>query len=413
MARGLNQLTAGECKAAKCPAGRKQAKLYDGGGLVLVVRPDGRKTWQLRYTRPNGKATAAGLGSYPETTLATAREKRDEYRALLAKGIDPVASRRAERQATRRAHANDFASVAAEWWDTVYRKKVTDSQAKRQWRRLEQHAFPEFGRRPVSEIEPPIVLEALRKVERTGRIETAVRVKSAVSAVMKYAIATARAKRDPTLDLQGMLATPRANHYPAIVDPTELGAVLRAVDGYRGQYTTRAALQLLPMLFCRPGELRNMTWGSLDLEAGTWTYTVSKGGEGRVTPLPPQAVAILESLDPITGRGPFVFPSGRTSERPMSENTLSAALKRMDYGGEMVAHGFRAAARTILVERLGYSAELVEFQLGHAVRDMHGRSYNRAHWMEQRRDMLRHWASYLDELRDGGGAVTPIRGNYR
>ncbi len=409
MAKGMNRLTDTQCRTAKVPEGRRQLKLSDGGGLTLLVRPDRAKLWQLRYRRPSGKEAVMGLGIYPEVSLAAARDKRDEARALLADGIDPVENRRAKRQAAATADANTFEAVAREWWGAVHCHEVSESQATRNLRRLERYAFPTLGRRPVGQLEPPEVLEALRRIERQGHVDTAHRVKTLVGQVCRHGIATGRASRDPTAELKGMLRSPKARHFPAITEPEELGALLRAIDGYRGQPVTRAALQLAPILFTRPGELRTAEWATFDLEAGIWDFQPSKDGDPLVTPLPRQAVAILRELQPLTDRSRYVFPHARTLERPMSDNTLSAALKRLDYGGRMVAHGFRAAARTILVERLGWGAELVEMQLGHRVRDVHGRAYNRTQWIEQRGAMLQQWADYLDALRDSDDKVTPIR----
>ncbi len=409
MTRGTNKLSDRQCRTATVPSGKRQVKLSDGGGLILLVKADGAKQWQLRYRRPSGREATMGLGVYPDVTLSKARERRDEARALLADGIDPIEHRKSQRQAAASADASTFEAVAREWWGAVHWHEVSESHATRNLRRLEQYAFSTLGRRPVGEIEPPEVLEALQRIEQQGHFDTAHRVKTLIGQVCRYGIATGRASRDPTGDLKGMLRSPKTRHYPAVTDPEELGALLRAIGGYRGQPTTRAALQLAPILFTRPGELRAAEWAAFDLEAGTWDFQPTKGGDPLVTPLPRQAITILRELEPITGRSRYVFPSARTLERPLSGNTLSAALKRLDYGGKMVAHGFRATARTILVERLGWGAELVEMQLGHRVRDVHGRAYNRTQWIEQRGAMLQQWADFLDALRDGDSTVTPIR----
>ena len=409
MARGTNKLTDRQCRTATVPQGKRQVKLSDGGGLVLLVKADGAKQWQLRYRRPSGREATMGLGVYPDVPLSKARERRDEARALLADGIDPIEHRKAQRQAAATTDADTFEAVAREWWKTIHRHEVSESHATRNLRRLEQYAFPTLARRAVGELEAPEVLQTLRRIEQQGTVETAHRVKTLIGQVCRYAIATGRGIRDPTADLKGMLRSPTKRHYPAVTDPGDLGELLCAIDGYRGQPTTRAALQLAPILFCRPGELRTAEWAAFDLEAGTWDFQPTKGGDPLVTPLPRQAVTILRELEPISGRSRYVFPSARTLERPMSDNTLSAALKRLDYGGRMVAHGFRAAARTILVERLGWGAEIVEMQLGHRVRDTHGRAYNRTQWIEQRGAMLQQWADFLGTLR-GDQRVIPIYG---
>ncbi|ABM61919.1 tyrosine-type recombinase/integrase [Halorhodospira halophila] len=400
MGRGTNKLTDRQCRTAKPPEGKQQLKLTDGGGLVLLVKSNGGKQWQFRYRRPSGREATMGLGVYPDVPLSKARERRDEARALLADGIDPIDQRKAQRSAAASADTHSFEAVAREWWDAVHRHKVVASHANRNLRRLEQYAFPKLGRRPVSAIEPPDVLEALRRIEALEHVETAHRVKTLIGQVCRYAIATGRGSRDPTADLRGMLRSPKTRHLPAITEPAELGPLLRAIDGYRGQPTTRAALQLAPIVFCRPGELRAAEWQAFDLSSGTWDYQPSKDGDPLVTPLPRQAISILRELEPISRSSRYLFPSGRTPDRPISDNTLTAALKRLDYGGRMVAHGFRAAARTILVERLGWGIEIVEMQLGHRVRDAHGRAYNRTQWIEQRGVMLQQWADYLDELRE-------------
>jgi len=295
---------------------------------------------------------------------------------------------------------NTLEAVAREWWESVHRHRVVASHADRNLRRLEMHVFPMLGRRPITEISPGELLDALRRVEQTGTIETAHRVRTLSGQVFRYAVATGRAERDIAADLRDALRAATTKHHPAIVDPEEIGPLLRAIHGYGGQPTTRAALRLAPYLFVRPGELRKAEWKDFDLDAAEWNYTPSKGGDPLVVPLPTQAVAILREIQGLTGQGQYVFPSLRGRGRPMSDNTLNAALHRMGYQDNMTAHGFRAMARTVLVERLNYPAEYVEQQLAHAVRDATGRAYNRTTHLEQRREMLQAWADYLDGLRD-------------
>lgn len=375
-------------------------KLSDEKGLYLEVTPKGSKRWRLKY-RFGGKEKRLSLGTYPDTTLKAAREKRDENRALLAEGIDPSAHRKAEKVARVKAEANDFEAVAREWWETVHQHKVSESHAKKNLRRLENHAFPVLARRPIADITPAEVLEVLRRLERKNQVENAHRVKTLIGQVFRYAIPTGRAERDVTADLKDALRSPNVRHQPALTTPEELAPLLRAIEAYSGQPATVAALKLTPMLFTRPGELRKAAWADFDLEAGTWDYQPTKRGNPLLTPLPHQALAILREMRPISGRGYYVFPANRGRDRPLSENTINAALKSLGYGGQVVAHGFRATARTILVERLGYPDEIVEMQLGHNVRDVHGRAYNRATFYEQRREMLQAWADYLDSLREG------------
>jgi len=402
MARTKDKLSAVEVKAV-CYQDRPQ-KLFDGGGLYLHVLPSGRY-WRLKY-RFGGKEKLLALGVYPEVGLKDARKGRDEARELLAQGVDPSAHRRTTRTATAHAAADTLEAVAREWWESVHRHRVIASHADRNLRRLEMHLFPTLGRRPIAEVTPGELLEVLRRVEQKGNIETAHRVRTLSGQVYRYAVTTGRAERDIAADLRDSLRTPETKHYAAIIDPKEIGPLLRAIDGYGGQPGTRAGLQLAPLLFVRTGELRKAKWADFDLDAAEWHYTPSKGGSPLVVPLPRQAVAILRELQDLTGQGQYVFPSLRGRGRPMSDNTLGAALHRMGYKDIMTAHGFRAMARTVLPERMGYPAEYVEQQLGHAVRDPLGRAYNRTTFLEQRREMLQAWADYLDGLRDDPGVST-------
>jgi integrase len=380
-------------------------KLFDGGGLFLHIQERGRY-WRLKY-RHGAKEKLLALGVYPDVGLRDARQARNEARKLLAQGIDPSAHRKAERAARAAADANSFEVVAREWWEQVHLKAVVSEHANRNLRRLEIHVFPAIGRLPLCDVSAPQLLAVLRKVEQGKHAVTSHRLRSLCGQVFRYGIATERAERDVAADLRDTLATPKTQHHPALVNPTDLGPLLRAIEGYEGQPTTKAALQLAPIVFARPGELRKARWDDFDLDAGTWDFRPSKGGGEMVTPLPRQAVAILSELHTITGPDDYVLPSSRGKGRPMSSNTLNAALHQMGYRGLMTAHGFRAAARTILVERLDFRAEWVEMQLGHAVRDANGRAYNRTTFFEQRRKMLQEWADYLDKLRD---SIVPQEG---
>lgn len=395
MAGTTNKLTATGIKHAVRQG--HQGKMADGGGLTLFLRPNGHYWW-FRY-RFGGKERTLSLGSYPEVTLAQARERRDEARRLLAEGVDPSAQRKAARAARTESVDNTFDAVAREWYETRHRNEVVESHATRNWRRLERHTFPTLARRPIAEIEPPEVLQALRRIEDQGYIETAQRVRALIGQVFRYAVATGRARRDITTDLRDALRTPETKHHAAITDPAEIGALLHAVDGYGGEPTTRAALQLAPLVFTRPGDLRQLKWEDLDLEAAEWRLVATKNGEPLIVPLPDQALAILREMEPLTGKQTYVFASNRTRGRPMSNMTLNAALRRLGYGGQIItAHGFRAMARTVLVEHLNYPVELVEMQLGHRVRDVHGRAYNRTQWLQERRAMMQAWADYLQDL---------------
>ena len=394
MARETNKLSVKAVDAASYEA--RAYKMADGGGLTLYVQPTG-KYWWFRY-RYAGKEKTISFGPYPQTTLKQARQRRDDARKLLTDGVDPSAHRRAAKVARARAADNTFRAVAIEWYEDVHKREVVEAHATRNLRRLEVYAFPLLARRPVGEIEPPEILEVLRRIQRKGHLETAHRIKTVISKVFRYAVSTGRAQRDMTADLKGAIPPAKETHFPAITDPDELGHLLRAIDGYSGQPSTSAALRLSPILMARPGELRAARWDSIDFDAEEWHVT-AKGGTPLMVPLPRQALAILEEMEPISGHREYVFPAARGADRPISNNTLNAALKRMDYGGRMTGHGFRATARTLLVERLGHPVEIVEMQLGHRVRDVHGRAYNRTQWLDDRRAMLQAWADYLDELR--------------
>ncbi len=395
MSHATHKLTAAQVKRSKYEG--RAFKLADGQGLTLVVNQHGRY-WQLRY-RIGGKERTYSIGTYPEVSLAEAREAKDDARQLIKDGVDPVAHRRARRWANVQTAEDTFEGLAREWWDTLHRHDTVQKHAERNLRRLELYAFPLLGRRPVRELTAGEVLEALRVPERQGRLDTAHRVRALIGQVMRYGIPTGRTERDVTQDLKGMLRSPRVKHHKAVLDLDQLAAMLRAMDDYSGTATVRGALRLAPILFCRPGELRQMRWS--DLEGEVWHFQPSKDGDPLLTQLPRQALQILEEMRALNGRSEYVFPSMRGRGRPMSENTINAALRRIDFA-EQSGHGFRAVARTILVERLGWPVEIVEMQLAHRVRDMHGRAYNRAQWYDRRRDMLQEWADWLDDLKRPG-----------
>lgn len=407
MARATNKLTATAVRNAK--PREKPYKLADGGGMYLEITPSGGTYWRLKY-RFNGKEKRLALGVYPETTLAQARKQREDARRELAQGIDPNESRKAERRADKVAAANTLQSIAREWLTDVHQPNVVEDHYRHDKRRLELHVLPLLGSRPLAEISASELLDCLRKLEKQGKAETAKRVRTLVSLVFRYAIATERAERDPAADLKGALRTPQLKHHPAITDPEEAAGLMRAIHAFSGEPVTVAALKLSALVFARPGELRRAEWAAIDLDEATWTFTPSKNGPPLIVPLPTQAVELLSDLHDLTGRGTYVFPGARSSARPMSENALTAALAAMGYKGRMTAHGFRAMARTILEERLNYPPTYIEHQLAHAVRDANGRAYNRTAYLGQRREMLQAWADYLDALREGTDNVVPIRG---
>lgn len=412
-------LTATAVKNAQ--AADKPRKLSDGGGLLLEVRPEGGKWWRWRY-RFAGREKMLSLGTYPETSLQDARIKRDELAAILASGEDPSAARKVEKAAQQQERskserdaaglppAGSLEAVAREWLETVHAAKVSDGHAERTRLRLEQDVFPWLGRAPLASVTAPMLLECLRRVEARGAIETAHRIKQACGQVFRYGIATGACERNPAADLRDALKPVVVKHHAAITDPKRAGELLRAVADYQGHPVTRAALALAPLLFQRPGELRRAEWSEIDLDAGLWTIPGARmkrtiqgktTGPDHLVPLSRQAVAILRDLQPLTaGRSAFVFPSLRSAHRPMSDNAVLSALRRMGFTkDEMTGHGFRAMARTMLAERLGVDEAVIEAQLAHAVRDSLGRAYNRTEFVEQRREMMQVWADYLDKLR--------------
>jgi len=379
------------------PSGKRQ-RMFDGGGLYLELAPAGGKWWRLKY-RFGGKEKRLSLGVYPEVSLKEARQRREDARSLLARDIDPSAERQARKSAQASADTGTFEIVAREW----YAKQLptwTAKHADTVIRRLELNIFPWLGNVPVGEISAPQLLEALRRVEERGALETAHRVLSICGQVFRYAIATGRAARNPAADLRGALPPVRPRHLAAVTEPKQVAAILRAIDGYEGTLPVRCALRLAPLVFVRPGELRTAEWAEIDLEAAEWRYTVTKTRTPHIVPLSRQAVAILRELEPLTGRGRYVFPSARSAARPMSDNTVLAALRRMGIAkDEMTGHGFRAMARTILDEVLGFRPDYIEHQLAHAVRDPNGRAYNRTAHLAERHRMMQEWADYLDQLK--------------
>lgn len=393
----------------------KPYKLADGGGLYLEVMPNGARYWRMKYTHA-GKERRIAFGVFPEVTLAEARKRRDEARAKLRDGLDPVHARRAERRALEVAAVSSFEAVAREWMAKQEATKAPSTCSKNRWL-LETFAFPSIGKRPAAEITAPELLEIVRRVEARGTHETAHRLLQRMRAVFAYAIATQRATRNPARDLDAQALHPvKTKHRAALTEPKAVGGLLRAVWGYGGQPVTLAAMQLAALLFVRPEELRGAQWSEFDLDGATWTIPPQRRKLQRrerehpstpphVVPLSTQAVEILRSLHALTGRGRLVFPSLRTPDRPISENTINAALRRLGYSqDEMTAHGFRALASTRLNE-LGFAPDVIERQLAHTEKDKVRAAYNRAAYMAERVTMMQAWADYLDGLRVGGTVV--------
>lgn len=389
-------LTAAAIRNAK-PA-EKPIRLFDERGLYLEIAPSGGRWWRFKY-RLDGKEKRVSLGVYPDVGLKEAREARDAARKLVAQGIDPSAHRRAQKVSRLENGTNSFEVVAREWlakqqplWSEVHYGNVLA--------RLEGNVFPWLGKRPIAEINAQELLQVVRRIEERGAVETAHRTLSICGAVFRYGVATGRAERDVSGDLKGALQSVRPKHLAAIVEPKRVGELLREINGYQGTLPVKCALRLAPLVFVRPGELRTARWSEIDLEKAEWRFEVSKTKTPHIVPLATQAVAILQELEPLTGRREFVFPSARSPRRPMSNNAVLSALRRLGIPKEeMSGHGFRAMARTILDEVLGVRPDIIEHQLAHAVRDPLGRAYNRTAHLDERRKMMQAWANYLDSLR--------------
>lgn len=375
-------------------------KLADGRGLFLLVTPQGGKWWRFKY-RHEGKEKLLSLGTYPDISLKEAREKRDTARKQLANGIDPASHRKALKRAKSEANANSFEVVAREWF-AKQQSHWKDSHASKVIRRLEQDAFPWIGSRPISDLEPSDLLEVLRRVESRGTHETAHRLLQNFGQIFRYAVATQRAKRDQAADLRGALSPAKEIHYPSLKQPHQIGQLLRAIDGYQGQFQTKIALLLAPLVFVRPGELRKAEWAEIDFNNAVWRIPPHKMkmGEEHIVPLARQALSLLTELKSVTGQYRYLFPGQRTPTRPMSENTLNAALRRLGYSKEeMTGHGFRSMASTRLHEEGLFPSEVIERQLAHGERNTVKRAYNHAQHLPKRKEMMRWWADYLDALK--------------
>lgn len=387
--------------------GGKPAKLFDEGGLFLLVAPAGGKWWRLKY-RFEGKEKLLSLGTYPEVSLKQARERRDEARRQVASGVDPSASRKA-----RKAAAGDpesFEVVAREWF-AKFSPGWVHSHSSKIMRRFERDIFPWIGARKVGTITAPELLAALRRVEARGAIETAHRAMQNCGQVFRYAVSTGRAERDPTADLRGALPPAKETHHASITDPKAIGELLRALNSYQGSFVTQCALRLAPLVFVRPGELRRAEWSEIDLEKAEWRIPAErmKMRAPHIVPLSRQSVAILRELHALTGAGGYVFPGARTNGRPMSENAVLAALRRLGYAkDEMTGHGFRSMASTLLNEQ-GWNRDAIERQLAHAERDSVRAAYNYAEHLPERKKMMQAWADYLDDLAAGAKILTMDR----
>ncbi len=390
-----------DMKVQKTKQKNKRVTLFDGGGLFLLVTPSGGKLWRFKY-RFEGKEKLLAFGSYPEISLMDARHRRDDARKLLANNVDPGAVRKAQKQAKVEETAT-FEVIAREWhsrYTPTWKSRHADGLIKR----LQRDVFPYIGARPIKDIKATELLTVLRRIESRGALETAHRARSICGQIFRYAVATGRCERDPSGDLKGALPPVQTINRAAITEPKKVGELLRAIDGYQGGFVVQCALRLAPLFFVRPGELRHAEWSEIDFDNAEWNIPAGKMKmkEPHLVPLSKQAIEILKELKKLTGEGRYLFPSGRSFDRPMSDNAILAALRRMGYSkDEMSGHGFRAMARTILDEVLQVRPEFIEHQLAHVVRDPLGRAYNRTHHLNERRKMMQQWADYLDGLKTG------------
>jgi len=378
----------------------KAYRLWDEKSLYLEVSPKGNKWWRFKY-RFEGKEKRISLGVYPDVGLKDARNKRDqEIRLLRVSKVDPSAQRKAVSQSVVEKQANSFETITREWYNKHIAHQMAETHRQKILRNFERDVFPWIGKKPIADIEAPLILEVLNRVEKRGAFETAHRTLNNCSRVFSYAIATARAKYDPCPPLRRSLSPVKRTHRAAITDPKKLAGLLRAIDAYEGTLVVQCALKLAPLLFLRPKELRTMEWKDIDDEENLLNFLSTKKHKKAMTPLAKQSMQILMELYPLTGTGRYVFPSFRSSERPMSDNAVLSALRRMGIPkDETCGHGFRATARTILAERLGVRREIIEMQLTHDVLDSDGRAYNRAEFLDERKEMMQKWADYLDDLK--------------
>lgn len=381
-------------------------RIGDGAGLYLEVPPKGAKRWRYRF-RFGGKENMLSLGTYPDVTLKDARDRRDELSLLLSRGINPAEARKEDRATA--AGLDSFEAIAREWHGK-FKDTWTPAHATNKLSCLEQNAFPWIGKNQIGNVNAPNILALLRRIESRGALETAHRLRGIMGQIFRYAIATGRATHDPAADLKGALPPRKRNHFPTITKPREIADLLHALDGYRGGHVTKCALRLAPLTFVRPGELRHAEWAEIDREAAEWRIPAEKMKRRRVhvVPLSGQALAILEDIHPLTGSGRYVFPGVRSSARPMSENTVNAAIRSLGITKEQfTGHGFRHMASTILNEQ-GWNWDAVERQLSHAERNAVRAAYNHADYLEERKRMMQAWADYLDGLKNGANVV-PIR----
>lgn len=385
----------------------KPYKVTDEKGLFLLVNPNGSKLWRYKY-RVLKKEKLLSLGAYPAISLAMAREGRDEARKVVAMGGDPSANKKAHKVGLELKAANSFHSLVLEWHEWL-KPDISPETSKKNWRLFERDVLPWMGEAHTNDIEAVQLLDMARRIEARGTPDTAKRAIQLCGQVFKYGVLVGKAKSDPTRDITKAIKPPKIKHFASITEPKAVGELLRALDSFNGSFPVLCALKLLPLVFVRPGELRKAKWEDINLEVAEWRFIVTKTDTEHLVPLSKQAVAILEELKPLTGRGEYVFQVGSDPKKPMSEATINAALTRLGYDTQeqITAHGFRAMARTLLHERLNYRPEVIEHQLAHVVADNLGTAYNRTKFIDVRVPMMQHYADYLDELR-AGAKVYPI-----
>ncbi len=397
-----------DIQISKAEPREKEYKLTDGYGLFLLVTPSGGKLWRLDY-RFEGKRKTLTFGPYPVLSLADARQRRDDARKLLNNGQDPGAIKKMQKAADEEQAtiaATTFEKVAREWHEHK-RPEWSENHAGRLLKRLEQDVFPFVGERPISEIRTPELVELLQRIA-TRTLETAQRLKIAVGMVFQYAVLKGLIDSNPAASLRGVLPTVKHKHMAAPTEPRAVAELVRAIDDFSGSFVVKCALQLAPLLFVRPGELRAMEWAELDLDGKQWNIPGHKMKMKlpHLVPLSKQAVDILKQLHPLTGSGRYAFPCLRSPLKCMSENTINASLRRMGFGkDEITGHGFRAMARTMLHEILGFTPDAIEAQLAHVVPDRLGRAYNRTQFLDERRRMMQQWSDYLDSLKVGAKVI--------
>ena len=386
----------------------KAFKLYDEAGLFIQVTPSGGKWWRFKY-RYDGKEKLLSLGTFPDISLADARQRRDDARKLLAQipSIDPSSTRKAIKAANTLNAENSFEALAREWVGSHMQNKAVNYRDLT-LRRFELYLFPWIGKMPITELTATDVLATVKRIQNQNKLETAYRTLQACGQVFRYAVQSGRAIRDVTADLKGALPTTKTKHMAAFTEPKDVAELLRAIDGFTGTFTVQTALRLAPLVFVRPSELRKARWVDIDLDAGEWRYVVSKTNTDHLVPLSVQAIKLLKEIQPLSGHGEFVFMGGHNPDKAMSEAAINASLRRMGYDTktQITGHGFRAMARTILHERLEIDPHIIEHQLAHSVPDALGGAYNRTKFIDQRKAMMQQWADYLDELKAGGKIIS-------